>query len=62
MVDVIEVVLWDTFVGALSITENNLCTFEYSAEWKNKFGFSISPKFLPVNNRKFNFPELNPKT
>ena len=43
----IEVVYHNRLVGRLALTKDNLCAFEYSAEWQNS-GFSISPFELPL--------------
>ncbi|MCD8291054.1 MAG: type II toxin-antitoxin system HipA family toxin [Prevotella sp.] len=48
----IEVVYEDKLVGRLALTKEELCVFEYSAEWINS-GFSISPFDLPLQNGVF---------
>ncbi len=48
----IEVVYEDKLVGRLALTKEELCAFEYSAEWLNS-GFSISPFDLPLQNGVF---------
>ena len=45
----IEVVYHNRLVGRLALTKDNLCAFEYSAEWQNS-GFSISPFELPLRS------------
>ena len=39
-------------VGTLALRPDNLCAFEYSAEWLEK-GFSISPVILPLKSGVF---------
>lgn len=48
----IEVVYDNKLVGRLALTKEELCAFEYSAEWINT-GFSISPFDLPLQNGVF---------
>ena len=48
----IEVVYHNRLVGRLALTKDNLCAFEYSAEWQNS-GFSISPFELPLRSGVF---------
>lgn len=48
----IEVSYDKRLVGRLVLTKDNLCAFEYSADWLNH-GFSISPFELPLKNGVF---------
>ncbi len=48
----IEVVYDGRLVGAIALTKDGLCAFEYSAEWLSN-GFSISPFELPLEKRVF---------
>ncbi len=48
----IEVIYNQRLVGRLVLTKDNLCAFEYSADWLNH-GFSISPFELPLKNGVF---------
>lgn len=48
----IEVIYHNRLVGRLALTKDNLCAFEYSAEWQNS-GFSISPFELPLRSGVF---------
>lgn len=48
----IEVIYHNRLVGRLALTKDNLCAFEYSAEWQNS-GFSISPFELPLMSGVF---------
>lgn len=48
----IEVIYNQRLVGRLVLTKDNLCAFEYSADWLNH-GFSISPFELPLQNGVF---------
>lgn len=51
-IKLIEVVCGNCVVGRLALTPEELCAFEYSAEWLNA-GFSISPFELPLRNEVF---------
>jgi serine/threonine-protein kinase HipA len=64
MVNVIEVNLWETQLGALGYdSSTGLSTFEYSDEWIKKYNCSISPINIPcTKKRKFTFGGLNPAT
>lgn len=54
--------LWGGYVGALALDETtNIVTFEYSPEWLQR-GVEIAPVRMPLSNRKYIFPELNPDT
>lgn len=60
MVDVAEIKLWDTLVGAVRWDEQNqLATFQYSPAFLKK-EWDISPVKMPIleGNRIFSFPEL----
>ena len=48
----IEVIYHNHLVGRLALTKDNLCAFEYSAEWQNS-GFSISPFEPPLRSGVF---------
>ena len=64
MVEVIEVRLWETQLGALSYdSSSGVGTFQYSDEWIKNFGYSISPINIPCRSgSKFTFAGLNPET
>lgn len=60
MVDVAEIRLWDTLVGAVRWdVQSQLASFEYSPEFLQK-GWDISPIKMPITDgsRIFSFPEL----
>lgn len=46
-VDLLEVYLNESRVGRIALTPEELCAFEYDAEWL-KNGYSISPFYLPL--------------
>lgn len=48
----LEVMCGNRQVGRLAMTKDDLCAFEYSAEWLSS-GFSISPFELPLRNGVF---------
>lgn len=48
----LEVFMLHTKVGDLVLTSDNLCAFQYDAEFLQN-GFSISPFFLPLENKVF---------
>lgn len=47
-IKVIEVKLSDVKVGRIALTPDNMCAFEYDAEYRQT-GISISPFYLPLN-------------
>lgn len=60
MVDVAEIKLWNTLVGAVRWDEQNqLASFEYSPAFLKK-EWNISPIKMPISegNRIFSFPDL----
>ncbi len=48
-ISLIEVYIGDSRVGRLALTPENLCAFEYDAEWISN-GYSISPLYLPLKS------------
>lgn len=48
-ISVIEVFIKNNRVGRLALTPDELCLFEYDAEWVAN-GYSISPFYLPLKN------------
>ncbi len=60
--NVAEVQLWGDMVGALAYDPSSgLCAFEYHSQWL-KTGIEISPLKLPLSERIYQFPALNPET
>ena len=51
-VNSLQVFYNEQLVGTLALRPDNLCAFEYSAEWLEK-GFSISPVILPLKSGVF---------
>ncbi len=58
---VARVELAGELVGALSTNERGQYFFEYAPSWLNK-GVEISPIHLPLSERIYSFPALNPET
>ena len=58
---VARVELAGQLVGALSSERSGQCYFEYAPSWLNK-GIEISPIHLPLSDRIYSFPGLNPDT
>ncbi len=50
--------LWDMMVGAVMEYENGRIGFSYDSEYIRSGGFAISPKFLPLESRTFEFSDL----
>ena len=50
--------LWDDLVGAVMEFENGRIGFSYDSEYIRNGGLAISPKFLPIEPRTFEFPDL----
>lgn len=50
--------LWDEVVGAVMEYENGRIGFSYNSEYIRNGGLAISPKFLPIESRTFEFPDL----
>ncbi len=50
--------LWDEMVGTVMEFENGRIGFSYDSEYIRKGGLAISPKFLPIESRTFEFPDL----
>ncbi len=48
----INIYIADDKVGTLALTSENLCVFEYDADWI-KNGYSISPFYLPLKKEVF---------
>ncbi len=48
----IEIFIGNSRVGTLAQTPENLCAFEYDADWLRS-GYSISPFFLPLESKLF---------
>ena len=48
-ISVIEVFIAHRRIGRLALTPDNLCAFEYDADWLSD-GYSISPFFLPLKS------------
>jgi serine/threonine-protein kinase HipA len=46
----INIYITDDKVGTLALTSENLCVFEYDADWIKK-GYSISPFYLPLKKK-----------
>ena len=56
---VVNVYLWDTFVGSVSAAEGNLFVrFEYSPDIRN-LGVEISPYRMPLSGGVYSFPDLS---
>ena len=56
-----RVSLWDRTVGHIREYQNGRIGFNYDADYLNT-GPSLSPRFLPLENRVFEFPELRAMT
>ena len=50
--------LWDEMVGTVMEFENGRIGFSYDSEYIRSGGLAISPKFLPIESRTFEFPDL----
>ncbi len=50
--------LWDERVGSVMEFENGRNGFSYDSEYIRNGGLAISPKFLPIEPRTFEFPDL----
>ena len=50
--------LWDEMVGTVMEFENGRIGFSYDSEYIRNGGLAISPKFLPIEYRTFEFPDL----
>jgi serine/threonine-protein kinase HipA len=50
--------LWDELIGAVMEYENGRIGFFYDSDYLRKNSLAISPKFLPLESRTFEFPEL----
>lgn len=50
--------LWDEMVGAVMEYENGRIGFSYNSEYIRSGGLAISPKFMPLESRTFEFPDL----
>ncbi len=50
--------LWGERVGAVMEYENGRIGFSYDSEYIHSGGLAISPKFLPLELRTFEFPDL----
>ena len=50
--------LWDEMVGTVMEFENGRIGFSYDSEYIQNGGLAISPKFLPIESRTFEFPDL----
>uniref|UniRef100_E6QX18 Type II toxin-antitoxin system HipA family toxin n=1 Tax=mine drainage metagenome TaxID=410659 RepID=E6QX18_9ZZZZ len=50
--------LWNEVVGAVMEYENGRIGFSYNSEYIRNGGLAISPKFLPIESRTFEFPDL----
>lgn len=50
--------LWDEMIGAVMEYENGRIGFSYSSDYIRGGGLAISPKFLPVESRTFEFTDL----
>ena len=50
--------LWDEMVGVVMEFENGRIGFSYDSEYIRNGGLAISPKFLPIESRTFEFPDL----
>ena len=50
--------LWDKMVGAVMEYDNGRIGFSYDREYIRNGGIPISPKFLPIEPRTFEFPDL----
>lgn len=48
-IPVIEVYIENRRVGRLALTPENLCAFEYDADWLTN-SYSISPFYLPLKS------------
>ena len=56
---VVNVYLWDTFVGSASAAEGNpFVRFEYSPDLRN-LGVEISPYRMPLSGGVYSFPDLS---
>ena len=59
MLKVVNVYLWDTFVGSVSAAEGNpFVRFEYSPDLRN-LGVEISPYRMPLSGGVYSFPDLS---
>ena len=59
MLKVVNVYLWDTFVGSASAAEGNpFVRFEYSPDIRN-LGVEISPYRMPLSGGVYSFPDLS---
>ena len=59
MLKVVNVYLWDTFVGSVSAAEGNpFVRFEYSPDIRN-LGVEISPYRMPLSGGVYSFPDLS---
>ena len=50
--------LWDEMVGSVMEFENGRIGFSYDSEYIRSGGLAISPKFLPIEPRTFEFSDL----
>lgn len=50
--------LWGELVGAIMEYENGRIGFAYDKQYMRNGGCAISPKFLPIEARTFEFPDL----
>jgi len=50
--------LWDEMIGSVMEYENGRIGFSYDSEYIRNGGLAISPKYLPIENRTFEFPDL----
>ena len=59
MLKVVNVYLWDTFVGSASASEGNpVVRFEYSPDIRN-LGVEIAPYRMPLSGGVYSFPDLS---
>ena len=59
MLKVVNVYLWNTFVGSVSAAEGNpFVRFEYSPDIRN-LGVEISPYRMPLSGGVYSFPDLS---
>ncbi len=62
MSTIAEVKLWDSTIGAVSLSEGeDVAAFEYAPEFIHS-GIEPSPIAMPLSNRIFRFPELSRQT
>lgn len=50
--------LWGELIGSVMEYENGRIGFFYDSEYIRNGGLAISPKFLPIDTRTFEFPDL----